>query len=73
MDDRDQRVATVMADYWAGFAWSGDPNGGQRPVWPEYRAMPGQLLMFGNDGPAAAPVPFVERLDLIEALYARIR
>ena len=71
--ERDQQAATVMADYWTGFAWSGDPNGGQRPVWPEYRAMPGQLLMFGNDGPAAAPVPFVERLDLIEAVYARIR
>jgi para-nitrobenzyl esterase len=71
--DRDRQAATVMADYWTGFAASGDPNGGGRPVWPEYRAMPGQLLMFSNDGPAAAPVPFVARLDLIEALYARIR
>ena len=73
MDDRDQRVATVMADYWAGFAASGTPNGGGRPVWPEYRASPGQLLMFSNSGPAAAPVPGIGRLDLIEALYARIR
>jgi para-nitrobenzyl esterase len=70
--DRDQRAATAMADYWTGFATTGDPNGGGRPNWPEYRAMPGQLLRFGNDGPAAAPVPHVERLDLIEALYARI-
>ncbi|WP_339870787.1 carboxylesterase family protein [uncultured Brevundimonas sp.] len=70
--ERDRRVATAMAGYWTGFAATGDPNGDQRPVWPEYRATPGQLLMFGNDGPAAAPVPFVERLDLIEALYARI-
>lgn len=71
--DRDQQAAKAMADYWSGFARTGDPNGDKRPVWPEYRATPGQLLMFGNDGPAAAPVPFVERLDLIEALYARIR
>lgn len=71
--ERDRRAARAMADYWTGFATSGDPNGGGRPVWPEYRAMPGQLLMFGNDGPAAAPVPQVERLDLIEAIYARIR
>lgn len=71
--ERDRQAATVMADYWTGFAKTGDPNGGGRPIWPEYRAMPGQLLMFSNDGPAAAPVPFVERLDLIEAVYARIR
>jgi para-nitrobenzyl esterase len=73
VEDRDRRAAAVMADYWTGFAANGDPNGGGRPIWPEYRAMPGQLLMFSNDGPAAAPVPFAERLDLIEAFYARIR
>jgi len=70
---RDRQAATVMADYWTGFAGTGDPNGDRRPVWPEYRAMPGQLMMFGNNGPAAVAVPFVARLDLIEALYARIR
>tara|TARA_R110002124_G_scaffold116132_3_gene272391 strand:- start:54 stop:1601 length:1548 start_codon:yes stop_codon:yes gene_type:complete len=73
VEDRDQRAATAMADYWTTFAATGDPNGGGRPAWPEYRAMPGQLLMFSNDGPAAAPVPFADRLDLIEAFYARIR
>ncbi|MFT4912279.1 MAG: para-nitrobenzyl esterase [Brevundimonas sp.] len=73
VEGRDQRAATAMADYWTGFAATGDPNGGGRPAWPEYRAMPGQLLMFGNDGPAAGPVPFADRLDLIEAFYARIR
>ena len=62
-----------MADYWTGLAKTGDPNGDGRPVWPEYRAMPGQLLMFGNDGPVAGPVPDADRLDLIEAVYARIR
>lgn len=73
VEDRDQRAATAMADYWTTFAATGNPNGGGRPAWPEYRAMPGQLLMFSNDGPAAAPVPFANRLDLIEAFYARIR
>ena len=71
--DRDRRAATLMADYWTGLAKTGDPNGDGRPVWPEYRAMPGQLLMFGNDGPVAGPVPDADRLDLIEAVYARIR
>ncbi|WP_339915093.1 carboxylesterase family protein [uncultured Brevundimonas sp.] len=73
VEERDQRAATVMADYWTGFATTGDPNGGGRPVWPEYRATRGRLLMFSNDGPVAMAVPFADRLDLIEAFYARTR
>jgi para-nitrobenzyl esterase len=62
-----------MAGYWTTFARAGDPNGGGRPAWPEFGAEPDRLLEFTNDGPAAKPVPFGERLDLIEAYYERLR
>lgn len=73
MGDRDFRAATTMADYWTTFARTGDPNGGGRPVWQEFGAAPDRLLEFGNEGPVAKPVPFADRLDLIEAYYARAR
>lgn len=68
-DEMDQRAATVMADYWTRFAATGDPNGADRPVWPDQRSAPDRLLEFGNAGPVAKPIPFSERLDLIEAGY----
>lgn len=73
MGERDARAATAMADYWTTFATTGDPNGEGRPAWPEFGAEPDQLLEFTNDGPVAKPMPHKERLDLIEAFYARIR
>ncbi|MBX9801391.1 MAG: carboxylesterase family protein [Caulobacteraceae bacterium] len=73
MGERDARAATAMADYWATFAARGDPNGSGRPVWPEFRAERDRLLEFTNDGPVAGPVPFAERLDLVEAHYDRLR
>ena len=73
MGERDARAATAMADYWTTFAAVGDPNGGGRPDWPEFGVERDRLLEFTNDGPVAKPVPFAERLDLIEAFYARIR
>ena len=73
MGERDERAATAMADYWTTFAGSGDPNGVDRPTWPEFGATPDSLLEFGNEGPEAKPVPIKERLDLIEAFYARSR
>ena len=71
--EMDQRAADQMAGYWTTFAAKGDPNGGGRPAWPEFGAEPDRLLEFTNDGPVAKPVPFAERLDLIEAYYERVR
>ncbi|MBX9460891.1 MAG: carboxylesterase family protein [Brevundimonas sp.] len=71
--EMDQRQADAMAAYWTTFADGGDPNGGGRPLWPEFGAEPDRLLEFTNDGPAAKAVPFAERLDLIEAYYERVR
>jgi para-nitrobenzyl esterase len=73
LGERDARAATAMADYWTTFARTGDPNGGDYPAWPEFRASPDRLLEFTNDGPVAKAVPFADRLDLIEAFYARVR
>ena len=73
MGERDARAATAMADYWTTFAARGNPNGPGRPVWPEFGAERDRLLEFTNDGPVAKPIPFAERLDLIEAYYTRVR
>lgn len=73
MGERDDRAAKAMAEYWTRFAAAGDPNGAGRPPWPEFGAERDRLLEFTNDGPEAKPIPFAERLDLIEAYYARVR
>lgn len=73
MGDSDRAAATAMADYWTTFARSGDPNGVGRPEWPDMRNVDDELLEFTNGGPVAKPVPFAERLDLIEAYFARTR
>ncbi|HWQ86485.1 carboxylesterase/lipase family protein [Brevundimonas sp.] len=73
MGERDERAAEAMAGYWTTFAAKGNPNGDDRPVWPEFGAERDRLLEFTNAGPEAKVVPFADRLDLIEAYYDRIR
>jgi len=73
MGERDQRAAATMAGYWTTFAAKGNPNGPGRPAWPEFGAERDRLLEFTRQGPAAKPVPFAERLDLIERFYDRAR
>jgi para-nitrobenzyl esterase len=73
MGARDDRAATAMADYWTTFAAKGNPNGPGRPAWPEFGAERDRLLEFTNDGPVAGPIPFADRLDVIEAFYSRVR
>ena len=72
-EEMDQRAASLMADYWTTFARTGSPNGGDRAMWPEVGADGDSLLEFTNDGPVAKPIPFKDRLDLIEAYYGRVR
>jgi len=69
----DQAAADAMAGYWTDFAATGDPNGRARPYWPALDLRDEQLLNFDNAGPAARPIPFAERLDLIAAYQARVR
>ena len=69
----DQAAAQAMAGYWTAFAAWGDPNGDGRPAWPVFDVQRERLLSFNNSGPAAGPVPFAERLDLIAAYQARVK
>ncbi len=71
MGDRDQRAATLMADYWTTFARTGDPNGTGQPEWPAFQN--DRLLQFGNDGPEPVAVPDAGVLDIIEEFYRRVR
>ena len=44
----DQELADAMSDYWVRFASTGDPNGGEYPVWPSYSSDSQQYLELGN-------------------------
>lgn len=71
--DSDRRASALMDGYWTGFARTGDPNGAGRPAWPDVRDVPDRLMEFTNDGPVARAMPHGDRLNLIEAFYARVR
>lgn len=70
--DHDHAASDALGAYWTTFARSGDPNGVGRPEWPDVRTAGDELLEFTNGGPVAKPVPFAERLDLIEAFHRRM-
>jgi para-nitrobenzyl esterase len=72
MGARDEQAAQAMADYWTAFARTGQPNRAGSVVWPDFRTDE-RLLEFTNDGEAAHTIPHADRLDLIEAYYARRR
>ena len=47
-EDYDRRLATEISDYWGRFAATGDPNGGESPLWPSYNAKSRAYLELGN-------------------------
>lgn len=47
-DDTDRRLGRTMADYWRGFARTGDPNGEGRVIWPAFDAQRLPVIEFGD-------------------------
>lgn len=63
-DDMDERAADLISGYWAGFGRTGDPNGADRPVWPQAGDAL-TTLQFSNDGPQLLEDPLGARLELL--------
>lgn len=66
---KDQQVADLMHQYWVNFAITGNPNGNDLPLWPQYRPRQDQLFWFsdkGRDASAAIQDPQQAQLDVIE-------
>nr|WP_314435171.1 carboxylesterase family protein [uncultured Brevundimonas sp.] len=63
---QDQAVATRLADYWANFARTGDPNGRGLPNWPRYEAGTDRLLSITPQGGFVGEAdPLKARLDFM--------
>ena len=68
----DQAVAGRLADYWANFARTGNPNGPGLPAWPRYDAKTDQLLDIRTDGSFVGVAdPLKARLDVAEKVATR--
>ena len=65
----DLAVADILSGYWVNFAKTGDPNGGQLPVWPAYSAA-APKAMYLTAQPAAGPVPNMKEIQAFDAYYA---
>ncbi len=49
----DTQVSAAMQQYWTNFAKTGDPNGGQLPVWPKFDTSSQAYIQFLDAGPVA--------------------
>lgn len=63
-DAMDERAADLISGYWASFGRTGDPNGPERPVWPQSGATL-TTIQFSNDGPRIVEDPLGTRLELL--------
>ena len=66
----DHTLSDMMSSYWANFARTGDPNGGDLPRWPAFDPSAPSVMFFGNESGLGA-VPNKDRLEFWDAFYAR--
>lgn len=68
-DANDAAQAKTINAYWVAFAKTGDPNGGERPLWPRYGRTRDEILDFTNGGPVVARPPRRKGIEAISRLY----
>ncbi len=68
-DANDAVQAATMTAYWAAFAKTADPNGGNRPDWPAFSVVNDKIIDFTNQGPKATDIPRKAALDALSAAY----
>ena len=66
--DEDKAYAKKVSPYWVAFAKTGDPNGDDRPNWPQYNSATKTLMYFGPKGPEAKENFEGDRLDFLDGL-----
>ncbi|WP_373086560.1 carboxylesterase/lipase family protein [Sneathiella sp.] len=49
----DLALAETMSAYWVNFAKTGDPNGGDRPLWAPYKSNDQRFMSFADDAKPA--------------------
>jgi para-nitrobenzyl esterase len=66
----EKELARIMNTYWVNFAKSGNPNGKDLPVWPQYKTGNEEILDIDLDGKAVAgPDPRKARFNVIEKAF----
>jgi para-nitrobenzyl esterase len=65
LTEEDFTWGDAVRGYWVSFAKTGNPNGGGRPVWPEYRAETDQAMDLGEEITPRAGM-YKESLDYLQ-------
>ena len=68
----DRALADRMADAWAAFAATGDPNGGQAPGWTPFTLADPKAMRLGET-PAMAGLPEEPDFRAFDAVYDSLR
>src|SRR5215467_1081547 len=69
--DSDKALSETMSSYWVNFATAGDPNGKGLPVWPLFKAAPGNTMILGDKVEPGAPLD-ASRIALYDFAFARL-
>jgi para-nitrobenzyl esterase len=69
--DADRALSETMTSYWVNFASTGNPNGKNLPVWPEFKGASGRTMILGEKVEAGEPLD-AQKIALYDYAFTRM-
>lgn len=71
--EEDQKLSSIMMDYWVNFAKTGNPNKKGLPQWPQFNSGDNDVMYLKGTAPFPGPVPNMPQLEFMEDFFKWLR
>lgn len=69
----DQELKRQIGEYWTNFARTGNPNGDNLPVWPQFTTEGRKIMHLTNEGSYADSVPDESSMQILDDYFSSRR
>ena len=66
-------LSDIMIKYWTNFAKTGDPNGGELPLWPVFADGEETVMYLKRTESHPVAVPNLDKLQFMEEYFRQLR
>ncbi len=71
--EADEKLSSVMSDYWTNFAKTGNPNGASLPAWKAFSSSENKVMVLKDEEQVMKPIEATKEFDFLDQYQKSLR